>query len=55
MLKAYSVLNLVDGYCQAQVLNIKRHKTSITILILGSFGSFIIDEYAFLLVSGGHL
>lgn len=47
VLKAYSVLNPVDGYCQAQVLNIKRHKTSITLVILGSFGSFIIDEYAF--------
>ena len=47
VLKAYSVLNPVDGYCQAQVLNIKCHKTSITFPILGSFGSFIIDEYAF--------
>ena len=47
VLKAYSVLNPVDGYCQAQVWNILTHKTTITLVILGSTGSFIIDEYAF--------
>ena len=58
VLKAYSVHNPADGYCQAQVKTGARRTGKLRSHISGSTGGFVADEHALgagLLVSRLHL